>query len=766
MPITPPSIDDRRFQDLVRDALARVPVHTPEWTQLGESDPGVTLVELFAFLAESLLYRANRVPEISRLKFLQLLGLPLAAATPAHGLASFRSSRSEPRSETLPAGTELRAGEIAFRTAAAIDVLPIEGRAYVKFRVSASDAEEAYYRLLYAAAEAENPDARLTMYETRALDGRQPVDLSDQTVDGVLWMALLAPPNTDAGAVREQLAGRTLAVGLMPYLEQPPKALGTRGLGGIATDGEAPSLIRYEMPAIALGATAGPPQARYQVRSARSSEDVLAGPGVVEIPLPAREQITTWRELDPLESGVGDFPPAIEDTAVADRVLSWLRIVPSSSARARFLWAGINVVAVDQRVAVSNELLGIGDGRTDQSFKLARPGVVPGSVRLDVVHAGQTRRWREIDDLMAAGAEVRAADAQRAPGQVWQDARPSEVFVVDAEAGTLRCGDGLRGHRPPAGARLVAHYDCCDGARGNVAAGSINSGPALPPGIKPDNPLPTWGGADAEPVASGEKRVTNFIRHRDRLVTADDFAEIARRTPGVDLARVEVLAAYHPDLGASEPGDAPGVVTLMLVPRFDPRQPDAPAPDRAFLDAVCRHLDPRRLVTTELVLRGPDYVPIWLSLGITVAGGFSTPDVRDRVKARLAEYLAPARDAERAAAEEASALAYPGMESGWPLRKAVNKLELMAEVSREPGVLKVNELLLARDSEGEVAVEVPLAGLQLPRTAGLAVEAGSALPLADLRGQGSPGGRNGTGSGRNGAGGRIVPVPTVPQECR
>ena len=256
---------------------------------------------------------------------------------------------------------------------------------------------------------------------------------------------------------------------------------------------------------------------------------------------------------------------------------------------------------------------------------------------------------------------------------------------------------------------------------------------------------------------TGEKRVANFIRHRDRLVTADDFAEIARRAPGVDIGRVEVLAAYHPDLTGSQPGDAPGVVTLMLVPRHDPRQPDAPAPDRAFIDALCRHLDPRRLVTTELVLRGPQYVPIWLSLGITVAGGFAAPDVRDRVKQRLREYLAPSRDAERAAAEGASALAYPGMESGWPLTKAVNKLELMAEVSREPGVLKVNELLLALGSAGAVDSEVPMHGLQLPRIAGLSVEVGAALALDALRGDAPVAATSGTR--------RIVPIPTVPENC-
>ena len=63
MPLTLPAIDERRFGDLRDEALARIPVHNPEWTNFNKSDPGVTLIELFAFLTESLLYRANQIPE-------------------------------------------------------------------------------------------------------------------------------------------------------------------------------------------------------------------------------------------------------------------------------------------------------------------------------------------------------------------------------------------------------------------------------------------------------------------------------------------------------------------------------------------------------------------------------------------------------------------------------------------------------------------------------------------------------------------------------
>src|SRR5438874_5202596 len=89
-----PTIDDRNFDQILAEAKRRIPVHTPEWTNFeGESDPGITIVELFAFLAEALIYRANRVPELNRLKFLELLDIPLQPAAAARGLAVISPNR-------------------------------------------------------------------------------------------------------------------------------------------------------------------------------------------------------------------------------------------------------------------------------------------------------------------------------------------------------------------------------------------------------------------------------------------------------------------------------------------------------------------------------------------------------------------------------------------------------------------------------------------------------------------------------------------------
>ena len=106
----------------------------------------------------------------------------------------------------------------------------------------------------------------------------------------------------------------------------------------------------------------------------------------------------------------------------------------------------------------------------------------------------------------------------------------------------------------------------------------INSAPTLPSGFTVTNPVPTWGGADAETTKEGTKQISRYLQHRDRLVSTDDFESIAWRAPGVEVGRIDVLPAFHPDLAPAEPGVAPGVVTVMAIPRTHPQQPDYPKP--------------------------------------------------------------------------------------------------------------------------------------------------------------------------------------------
>ncbi len=76
MPLQLPNLDDRRYTDLVTEARRLIPIHDPDWTNHNPSDPGITLLELFAYLTEALLYRLDRVTAENQRKFLKLLNGP------------------------------------------------------------------------------------------------------------------------------------------------------------------------------------------------------------------------------------------------------------------------------------------------------------------------------------------------------------------------------------------------------------------------------------------------------------------------------------------------------------------------------------------------------------------------------------------------------------------------------------------------------------------------------------------------------------------
>jgi hypothetical protein len=764
MPLQIPSIDDRRYQDLVTEALARVPVHNPEWTNFNKSDPGVTLIELFAFLTENLLYRANQIPERNRRKFLQLLGVPLQPSASAVGLVTFTNDRGPLETITLNSGIEVRAGQVPFRTDQGLDVLPVEAIVYYKQKDTPQDAAVTeYYKQLYASYKlSPGADPNIQLYRTVPLAGKEgsEVSISEDTTDHSLWIALLKRSGdqaADLDLVRDQIAGKTISLGVVPAMEQAEQHLAP---GGVA-NAEAEALLTFSLPNAPNGLLSDDRKPKYKPLVPVVRGNVLESPGVVELTLPAKDQLKIWTNLDPLEQGVQEFPPSLEDTKLSERVVTWIRIQASAAVRTKILWLGLNTVPVKQRAHITNELLPDGTGGPDQLVTLSRKPVVPKSVQLVVsTPTGDVTQWQEIDDLLSAGPEVQVADPKLPPGAKPPIDLPVEVFVVDAEAGQIKFGDGFRGKRPPAGAKLRVSYDYGVGSAGNVGAGSIRTSPALPAGIKVSNPVRTWNGSEAETVSEGEKQIARYLQHRDRLVNATDFETITMRTPGVDIGRVDVIPGFNPDLTPNAAGDAPGAVTLMLIPRTDLRQPDAPAPDDVFLNAVCRYLDPRRLVTTELFLKGPVYKGIWVSVGINVIAGVATAEVREAVKQALLDFLAPLSITAGTVGDSLTSLttpAYASAQKGWPLSKPVTARELLAVASRVSGVLLVNDVLVAEGDKPR-ADQISVSGLELPRVLGITVAIGDPMDIDQLRGQTTAAPADATTP-------QIVPVPVIPEDC-
>jgi predicted phage baseplate assembly protein len=809
MTIQIPVLDDRTYDQLVAEARSRVPVHTPEWTNLNENDPGITLLELFAFLTDNLLYRSNRIPEANRLKFLSLLGIGLQPASPGVGLVTVSNDRGPLPPLAVEAGTEVTAGKVRFLTDTSLAVLPVTAVAYYKQPQQPDAATVDRYRALYQSF-LETDSEVLTFYKPVALPlpatGRPDpvVDLGDPvngTIDRSLWIGLLGQKGAALSDVRAAIAGQTLTIGVYPTATVPgqvvlPEHTGTPTADpGLVVEIASPASDPSDSTA-ASGLGIGP--ASYSRTPITYAEPVLDAPGLIQVTLPTYERLLLW-DFDPEEEGTGDFPPRLDDPQVSSRLVTWVRLrypplgddgsaaatdsaatasattSPTVSAAGgdlslagcgcgcgdttgttgtgsttaatmpgRVTWVGVNATRAVQAIGVRQESLGLAPGTPYHSCTLAHAPVLttalPAAAEAVTVEVqdidGTWSTWHQIDDILAATPE-------------------DQVFTLDRAAGTITFGSGLNGLRPVRGARIRASYWYGGGAQGRVAIDGLNKSTALPGGFSVTNPLPTWGAGDGESSSNGEAAITRWLRHRDRLVTSDDFRDLTRRTPGVALGRVEVLPLFNPEATGAQ--EWPGMVTVLVIPESDAVHPDAPVPDRQFLDAVCAWLAPRRLVTTELHVRGPVYVPVWVSVAVVPLAGQVPSLVNQAVTDAVRAFLAPLTGGLPTEPADDGLVGSPGTTgSGWPLGVSLRAQDVEAVATRVTGVRYVDSVQLAMvGPDGAVLSpvdNVPLTGLQLPRATVFC----SAPPAADPAG---------LIAGSQSVAPTLVPVPVVPETC-
>ncbi|MER7461305.1 putative baseplate assembly protein [Streptomyces sp. NPDC097981] len=707
MPLIGPILDDRTFEQLRDELVKRIPVYAPEWTDHNAGDPGIALLELFAHLGESLLFRFNQIPDATKVAFLRLLGVRPRPALTARTLLVLETER--PEGVHVPRGAEARAGAVAFETDNEVVAWPLETLAVGKTPAPEAPGS-AESRRRQNAVEALPKDERkrvasgapVSFYVTTAVPAdplnpdQPPLDVA-ATLDRSLWIALLAKNTTDP----RLLAGQTLFLGVVPD-EELPRPYDLR-----ARDGDDPTRLRAgdlvsAPPGFLWELWNGPeaPTAFTPLAVPGDTSRGLTTAGVVSIALPA-----AFPTHSPGRTGSGGLnsPPPLDDEKTAARVLGWLRVrrpADENDAIHRIRWVGVNAVGAVQARTAAPELLGTGTADAGQVQRLTQHPVLAGTVRLEVEEADGWQPWTEVEDFAASGPLDRH-------------------YTLDAEAGLVRFGTRCR--LPQIGERIRAlSYRYGGGSAGNVPEGAIGALTGVA-GVKVANPLPAAGGADAASLADALEALPAEVHRRDRAVTCDDFRALALEVPGV--RRAETLPLLHPDT-PTQP--AAGVVSVLVLPAEDQRDPGAPLPDLAMLRQVAAYLTPRRLATTELYVIPPTYVDIAVSVGIRTRDGYQSDAVRRWVELILRQYLAPVPP-------------YGPEGAGWPLGRAVRRAELEAVAVQVEGLEYLeDELLLARRA-GTGWTPLPLVPLnpwELPRLAEITVVTGSPLPAG--AGPGSP----------------------------
>jgi predicted phage baseplate assembly protein len=479
MSLPMPTLDDRTAQNIVDEAKRRIPRHCPEWTDHNVSDPGIALVELFAWMTEMIIYRLNQVPDRLYTKFLELVGIQLDSATSARCDLLFQLTAAQPEPVRIPAGTQVGTERtehdesVVFMTDE--DLLCMRPTLTSCVTSPGPDRYENHW-----------DDLRLSNYRVRCFPSTQPGD--------AVYFGFAE--SLAGNLIRLDVKTRIEGVGVDPKRppwsweswsgrDWEPARLLEDGTGGLNRSGSITLLLAGRHQALAVG--------------------------------PTRAFWIRCRMLAP----VGDQPGYRASPEIAALVATGLG----------------GAVSAHHAEPVATELLGRSDGTPGQMFPVRRSPVLPRvsgeTVRVLPAAGGPVDAptdWEERDDFAGSGPEDRHFTWDGATGEVRFGP------LVGYPDGSSR----QHGAVPPADARvLVTGYRYGGGRRGNVGAGALRVPKTTLPFVASVRNLEAAsGGVDAETVDNAKLRGPLTLRSGQRAVTATDFERLtAEAAPGVARAR-------------------------------------------------------------------------------------------------------------------------------------------------------------------------------------------------------------------------------------
>ncbi|MBC1223030.1 putative baseplate assembly protein [Nostoc sp. UCD121] len=672
------NLDDRAFDDLVEECIMRIPRYCPEWTDHNLSDPGITLIELFAWLTDQMLLRFNQVPRKNYVAFLELLGIRLQPPAPARTELTFYLSAALPEAYTIPAGLE--ASTIRTETTEAItfstDSPLIIGNPRIQHFLTAQTTEDIPQSLR----------ERVTTSWTRQSNGfwtgnEQPIFEEEPQPGNCFYLAINSDDPLDANVLEIIFQGAAATpAGINP--NQPPRKWE-------AWDGE-----------------------NWQAVLLQESDDKTRGFSFYEM----AQQGGNPSQGAEVRLHLPQIWPVANFTSYRGR---WLRCSFVSTEANE---TGYNrppriiglaarsiggTVRASHSTLIIDERLGISDGTPGQSFQLQTAPILErreNEYILVTPSGGLPQKWIEVRDFADSGPHnfhytidsitgtIQFGPLIREPSQLKQHtqmrSRIQEPSLDNTSVQVLENNQSEHqyGAIPPRGAEIkIVAYRTGGGREGNVQTGAIQFLKSAYPYIASVvNRVPAINGADAESLEQAVMKAPRILRTRDRAVTAEDFEVLTQQAGAGAIARVRCLPANSRRQA--------GIVSLLVVPYANTDaiaqgngiRPEEFALSNALQEQILSYLDERRLLGVQIELQEPNYVGVSVQTEVALEPAYNNPfaseEIRRNLRVSLYKYLNPLTG---------------GMDGkGWPFGRPVYTSDIVALLQQTPGVRHLGPVLL------------------------------------------------------------------------
>jgi hypothetical protein len=732
-----PNLDDETFEEIVKDSRLLIPQFAREsWTDHNVHDPGITFLELFAWLIEMQIYQLNRVTENNYRKFLKLVGISPYDAQPSKvdiTLDTKNLTFDENGDTILEKGTEVitefNGKRIVFETEEEINLIQsnlaaiiTRSNSQIIDNIDANKVDNIYFEAfgekggigttLELGFDKQLPkkeiqitfdlfDEDLPYLETDNSEPEPSVNLLWEYLSGGKWRELTIKSDTTLALNR---SGR-ISFDISTDLEKKDDKYWIRcrwkdGLYEIAP--LINSILLNTVPAV-------------------QTENVT------------KEEIST---------GCPDQIVRLEKTTVINRVIfdindiqDWCGLLKQIKEQADSAWLspgkeiwskfdnGTQILIdewegekePDTRMKCAiieslNKLLESRDLYDKDSFKDIDPDQLPKNILSKNMFNAPINEVRIFNRFLieASFPDNEASD----PGKIAKNRLVVKVCEKDKEEywyevddfnssgpddshyifepmrGEITFGNGLNGRIPPANDLISpiftirVSYKTTLGQNGNVPEGQkwiINKTGFK--NILGENFKQATGGMDTESIEHAKSRAKKDFRAIYRAITSEDYEQLSLSTPGLRVARAKAIPNHDPEYPEI---NIPDSITVVIVP-YTREDETTPVPGKGFLQTVSSFLETRRLITTNLHVIGPEYVTISVSCRVRLMKKSSPAEVIKRIQNELNKFLDPLKGGQDG--------------KGWPFGRPVYPSEVYQIIDNLEGIDYASNVILSAESD-------------------------------------------------------------------